>query len=175
MSTQPKSLKDRLNALAGNKPGAGKPVQTPKPEIDKLKKEPGTGKGRNYVPKGLGLGGAREGSGRPPSGIALERRQAKKILSEHVAEEVEVKVLDKITGKERILKKSRILIQLERLFQSSVNKDGTFNDGAIDKWLNRALGKAPQPLIGDEDEDPVRVNLGVEQILDKAYGDDDER
>lgn len=138
------------------------------PPIEKLK----TGKEIKTDKKEVdGRGGAREGSGRKPGGTSLARRLLRTMVQEHYTEEVEVKVKDPKTGIEHVIKKPRVVIAIDALFQVGVQtKDAT----ALDKYLNRALGKAPQPLIGDEDEDPVQVDLGVGRILDKAYGDDED-
>lgn len=143
-------------------------------EIQQLKKQGKTEKVKRrksrYVKKG-GNGGARPGSGRTPGGTAMQKRLIKKILADHYDEQVELKVKDPKSGKEVIIKKPRALAVMEKLYE--VGMAGSGNDAALDRWLNRALGKPPQPLVGDEDEVPVAIDLGVDRMLDKAYGDDD--
>lgn len=117
-------------------------------------------------------GGARPGSGRKPGGTALQKRIVKQVLAAHYDEEVEIEVKDAKTGKTVKVKKPRALAVMEKLYQ--VGMAGAGNDAALDRWLNRALGKPPQPLIGDEDEAPVAIDLGVDRMLDKAYGEDDD-
>lgn len=133
--------------------------------LENLKKstKPNRGNKENW-------GGAREGSGRQPGGTESQRRLRKQMTNEHFGEQVDIQVKDPKTGKIHTVKKSRILVQLERLYLAGYNS-GKLNADAIDKWLNRALGKAPQPIIGDEEEDPVQVDHGMERILGKAYGD----
>lgn len=154
------------------------PQKLTKPENEKLKRTPYGQKpnpkakgGGSYIPKGVGFG-KRNGSGRKTGGTFQQKRLNKRSINEHYNEEVDVKVKDPLNGKEKIIKKPRILVQLERLYRASTRPDGSFDVSAIDKWLNRALGKAPQPLIGDEEEDPIKVDLGIERILGKAYGRD---
>ena len=128
------------------------------PELENLKKDKETKKGKH--------GGVRPNSGRKEGGTALQKRLLKQAMVEHLEEEVDVTVRDRRTGKEHTVKKPRIQVILERLF----NFSGTHYQAA-DLWLNRAVGRAPQPLIGDVDEAPVQIDLGIGRILDKAYGD----
>ena len=111
------------------------------------------------------------GSGRKPGGTALQTRLLKELMKDHCNEEIEVTMMDKKTGKIVTIKKPRLIIAMEKLYQIGIKEDG--NDAAIDKWLNRAVGKAPQPLVWDEDEAPIRVDKqDMDRLLDKAYGDD---
>lgn len=111
------------------------------------------------------------GAGRPPSGQNLARRTLRAMLANHFSEEVEVELEDPKTHIIVKVKKPRVLAMMELMYQLAV-KNGDSMAG--DRWLNRALGKAPQPLIGDEEEDPIRVDLGVDRILGKIYDGDDE-
>lgn len=143
----------------------------PAPTTEKLKVEKETTKELNKAKTTGKNGGARPGSGRKPGGTALLRREIRALVQNHYNEEVWVKVKDPKTGIEREIKKPRVLIAIDVLFQVGItNKDAH----ALDRYLNRALGKPPQPLIGDEDEDPIQINHDVTPILEKAYGDDDE-
>lgn len=151
-------LDERLQNLAGgknNKINSGK-------GIIPAKKKKRDGRKNNH---------AGPGAGRPPGGQALERRTLRALLAKHYQEEVEIEVEDPKTHKMVKMKKPRALAMMEKLYEIGI-KNG--NDAAIDRWLNRALGKAPQPLIGDEDEDPIRVDLGAERILKKVYGSNDD-
>ncbi len=123
-----------------------------------------------YVKKGNN-GGKRPGSGRKPGGAALERRTLRAILSKHYGEDVTIEVEDPKTHKKVKIKKPRVLAMMEKLYETGIANGDT---AAIDRWLNRALGKPPQPLVGDEEEDPVRIDLGVDRILGKVYSGDDE-
>ena len=38
--------------------------------------------------------------------------------------------------------------------------------------VDRVDGKAPQPHIGDDGEDPIRFDLGIDRMLEKGYGED---
>lgn len=116
--------------------------------------------------------GGHHNGGRKPGGTAMQKRLRKQLLEDHFGEEVEVRVKDRKTGVEKIVMKPRAVVIMERLYMIGMGLvEG--DSAAIDKWLNRALGKAPQPLVGDEEEDPVQVDLGIGRIIDKAYGDTD--
>lgn len=174
------SAQSAIDSIKALTQGRNKAIETEKaPEskfgkLNKPKGAPGTGKGKYYVPLGIGSGGVREGSGRPPSGAVLERRTRKAQVNSHFGEEVEVEMLDPKTGKMVRVKKPRIVVQIERLYLASRNKDGTYNVQAIKDWLDRALGKAPQPHIGDEEEDPIQHQLGADRIIEGAYGSETE-
>ena len=114
-------------------------------------------------------GGSR-GGGRPTSEQMLIKRGLKKLIDEHTNAETDVRITDPKTGKVKIIKKPRMLVILEILFQiASQGKDV----GAIKEWLDRAVGKAPQPLRGDGDDDtPINLNLDINKMLNKAYGED---
>lgn len=151
---------ERLEALIGGK----KPAVV---KVEKLKTETKINLPKKRTVKDNG--GAREGSGRKPGGQALARRTLRAILAKHYAEEVEIEIEDPKTKKMVKIKKPRVLAMMEMMYQIA-EKNG--DSAAGDRWLNRALGKPPQPLIGDEEEDPVRVDLGVDRILGKVYNDE---
>ena len=143
----------------------------PAPSTEKLNSEKETTKPPKKAKTTGKNGGARPGAGRKPGGGALLRREIRALVQSHYNEEVTVKVKDPKTGIEREIKKPRVLIAIDTLFQVGIaNRDAH----ALDRYLNRALGKPPQPLIGDEEEDPIQINHDVTPILEKAYGDDDE-
>lgn len=113
-------------------------------------------------------GGAREGAGRPAGGSEGQRRARKLLIETHVEEKITVTVKDPKTGQPITIEKPRIVVAMEKLFQLGTKGDG--DAAALDKWMNRAVGKAVQPIVGDEDEPPVQVDLGVGRIIDKVYG-----
>ena len=41
-------------------------------------------------------------------------------------------------------------------------------------WLDRVMGKAPQPIRGDENDDtPIRMAFDITSILEKGYKDEE--
>lgn len=160
------SLADTIKALKKGVSPAAQNSQTPKQEQNgKSPKKP------EKKVDGRKNNKRHPNSGRKPGGGALARRLVRTLVQDHYTAEVEVTVKDPKTGNPHTIKKPRVLIAIDALFQVGVqNKDAH----ALDRYLNRALGKPPQPLVGDEDEDAIQVDLGVDRILDKAYGDRDD-
>lgn len=126
-----------------------KGARKPAPQTEKVKKS-------TYEKKG-GNGGARPGAGRKTSEENLVARGIKKWVDEHAVEKMAVQIKDPQTGKVRTIKKTRLMIALEKLYRIGVEGEG--NAEAIDKWLNRILGKAVQPLGGNGDDDPIVLRL----------------
>ena len=122
--------------------------KTPAPE-HMNKKRPNRGNTANWGGKRSGAGGVK-----PTKQKTLEERGHKQLIDKHVNEDVEVTIMDKKTGKTLKLKKSRLLVMLEKL--SNIGLAGAGNADAINKWLDRALGKPIQKLGGD-DENPIRL------------------
>lgn len=139
------SLKDRLARLKGEK----------KSPIEKLKKAEKSKKG-----------GKRSGSGRKPKESTLITRGIKAYLDQHINENVKIKVTDPKTGKSREIKKPRLVVVLERLFEAAVTDK---NVDAMNKWLDRALGK-PLQKIGGDDNQPLKLEIDIGPMLEKAYG-----
>lgn len=176
------SSKDTLKAIQEKLKGTTNPVESvatkkseinnkvaETPKVEKLKKKPDLG-GKTPGHKPLSSnGGARDGAGRPPGGLSLEKRTQKALLSNFFAEEIDVRMRDPKTGKEVVVKKPRTLIVAERLFKFT---DKT--PQAVDLYLNRVIGKAPQPVVGDEDEAPVQVNITAQRTLEKLYDEEPE-
>lgn len=155
-------LDDKIKALAGEKtPDKGKLI----------KGAPGTGRGRSYVPNGRGRGGDR-GGGRPPREDQLAKRGWKEKLEEFYEGEQMVQITDPKTGQVRVVPKNRVYIAIEKLFEIGV-KDKDVD--ALSKFLDRALGRPKQPLVGgDEDDEPIKHEVvGLEDILRKAYGNEE--
>ena len=156
------TLKDKLKRLAGEKPENAK----------KPSGEPGTGKGRNYVPNGKGRGGWRGGI-KPTKEEIIEERGRKEYVEEFYDGGMMIQITDPKTGKVRIVEKNRTLIALEKLFNRAVKGEG--DTEALAKFLDRALGRAKQPLTGgDEGDEPIKHEVvGLDGILEKAYGNED--
>lgn len=122
--------------------------------------------------KQVGKGGKREGSGRKPTEQTLIKKGIKQIVDTHANEEVEVLITDRATKKVIKVKKPRVLIVMEYLYKIGTGEN---NVGALKEWLDRSMGKAPQPLKGDENDDtPIRIGLDITSVLDKGYKDEDD-
>lgn len=168
MSKTPEQIRREVEGLTGKGP-AQPPAQvaTQSPKIENLKEGESFKEKPPEKEKSKGTwGGAREGAGGPPRGAALQRRIFKAAMEAHAGEEIEVTILDKKTGKTHVIKKTRFAIAVEKLFE--IGTKGGGNDMAIDRWLNRMIGKPAQPIIGgDEDDAPVSISLGVGEMLKK--------
>lgn len=119
-------------------------------------------------------GGARSGSGRKPLAQDEKRKTIKRQWEDFASEEIEVNELHKGTREIRKLKMARLRVAQEKLFKKVQEGDVS----AIREFNDRVGGKAPQTLRGgDEDDTPIQIELGVDRMLDKVYGnkdDDDE-
>lgn len=96
--------------------------------------------------KPKGRGGRREGSGRKPGKLSAAKRELRDLAKEHVPE---------------------MLDQLVRIAKSS--RQDSARVAAIKEVLDRAYGKAPQAIIGD-DENPIEIITRVALV---APGYDD--
>ena len=99
----------------------------------------------------MARGGKREGAGKPKGYKAphtLEASAAKKRIIELVSARV-----DELTSK---------------LFELAFSEKGDI--GAIKELLDRAFGKPMQPIVGDDEEPPIQIDLNIGRILDGAYG-----
>lgn len=112
-------------------------------------------------------------SGRKPKEETLIKSGVKRLLDMHINEDDTLTVRDVRTGKTVQVTKPRIVFVLEKLYRMGMKDEG--NHEALGKWLDRALGKAPQTLRGgDEDDAPLRIDVsGFEGLLGKAYGKSD--
>jgi hypothetical protein len=145
-------LQDKIKALRGETPKSEKPKKDM--EITPVKKK---------------NGGARPGSGRKPKIENLIEKGTKELFDQYANEEVELNVTNPKTGKTIVIKKPRKLIMLQKLWDIAMSMN---SHEAAEKWLNRVLGKPAQPIVGDDEMDPVRIEHDISDILDKAYGDD---
>lgn len=105
--------------------------------IEKLKK------GGEIKPKKKG--GKRQGSGRKPKEANLIARGIKNYLDKHFTGDAEIQITDPKSGEKRIISKPRIVAALEKLFSLGMKGEGDAD--ALNKWLDRALGKAPQSIV----------------------------
>jgi hypothetical protein len=119
---------------------------TPAPQLDDLKKSEPLKKGQ--------WGGKRAGAGgsKPTSEERAKERGIKAYLDQHVNEEVKIRITDPKTGKVREVSKPRIVIVLETLFNVGVQDK---NPDALNKWLDRALGK---PISIGKENNAVEPN-----------------
>lgn len=156
------SLVDRLNALTGKNPKIQKIENGIEEKIDH----------RHFNKR-------TPGSGRKPSEEKLIQRGIKALIDEHVNGEVDIQVADPKTGRVRMMKKPRVIVVLEKLFQIGM-REGDVD--ALNKWLDRALGKPKQAPLENEEERPLLIfdmntRLQFNRMLDKVYGtmDDTEK
>ena len=94
-------------------------------------------------------------SGRKPKEANIIARDTKAEMEKHFSELVPVKIRGK-DGTETIVMVSRTIRALQKLYEI-----GTINDGnadALNKWLDRNLGKPAQVIKGDENE-PVILRI----------------
>ena len=157
MSKKLDDISKKLNAL--KKPAT---AQTGKSEKSGTKHQ-----GAPYIKKG-GNGGIRPG-GIKPALPAMERRKTLKRAWDDFAnedDEVIIKQLEKGNVVQRRAKMKRL-----RVIQEAVYKKAKLGDvNAIREFNNRVYGHPKQPIVGDDEEAPVQVDLGVGRILDGAYG-----
>lgn len=133
-----------------------------------ISKKKSTHQGAVYVKKG-GQGGVRENAGKPALPAEALRKTLKNSWREFGAGEVEVKVreLHKGNVQERMVKMARLKVVQEALFKKT--KEGDV--AAIKEFNDRVFNKSAQPLVGDNDDDPIQVqHLGVSLMLHKVYG-----
>lgn len=117
-------------------------------QADSLKKEAPIKTGKR--------GGAREGSGRKTKETTLIARGIRDWVDSHINEEDTIAIVDRRTGTRVEVKKPRVVAVLEKLYQIGMKGEGDAD--ALNKWLDRALGKAVQPIAGDQDK-PILLKL----------------
>jgi hypothetical protein len=100
-------------------------------------------------------GGMRLGAGRKPKEANILARGIKAYLDAHYDEKVKIRVTDPKTGRVRENTKPRFVIALEQLFALGIGQTANGNADALSKWLDRALGKPKQPIVGDEENSPI--------------------
>lgn len=93
------------------------------------------------------------GSGRKPSQAKLVKKGIQEWIDAHMHEKVDVELLGK-DGKLKTMKMSRLTGALAKLYQLGMQNEGDAD--ALNKWLDRMLGKAAQVVKGDADE-PIRL------------------
>lgn len=96
------------------------------------------------------------GTGRKPKEIDITRRGIKAYLDSHFNESLKIKITDPKTGKEKVINKPRLVIVLEKLYEIGTQGEGSSD--ALNKWLDRALGKPLQTVGGDEDK-PILLKI----------------
>lgn len=132
------------------------------------------GGGRNHIPNGKPFGGRQPGSGRKPKESTIIFRGIREYIDEYFLGVEKVKVTDPISGKSRMVDKPRAVILAEDLFKkghygTAIDKDIP----AIKEFFDRAIGKSPQPIRGDaEDDTPIRLEHDIGDFLEKSYGDE---
>ena len=133
----------RKKLATGHTEPQGRPVDSDV-EPEKVKK--------GYQIKG-GNGGARPGAGRKPSQAKLVKKGIQEWIDAHMHEKVAVTLIGK-DGKLKTMKMSRLTGALAKLYEMGMDAKGDAD--ALNKWLDRMLGKAAQVVKGDADE-PIRL------------------
>ncbi len=136
-SSKPQSAAERIEALTSKLGGV---------KTEKLEKAKKPVRGKN--------GGVRPGSGRKPKAATLLERGIKEWVDQHINEMVDVKILAK-DGTTTIVKRARVAAVLEKLYLIGMTEN---NADALNKWLDRALGKPVQAIVGDE-EKPILLKV----------------
>lgn len=154
-----KSVLDSIKALKGTKAPT---VQ----KVEKVEKKQPTRQARPGKQNAGGTGGARPGAGRKTGPQDERRTTIKKSWEDFAGEEVEVTELHAGTKEQRKVKAKRLRVVQQKLYEQAVKGDVS----AIKEFNDRVGGKARQPVVGDMEEDPVQVDLGVDRLLEKAYG-----
>ncbi len=168
--TAKKSVADSIQELV-----KGKTIPAA-PHIEKSPESKTKHKG-NYKKKG-GHGGARQEAGRDPLPAEDKRRSRKQAWKEYGDEEVEVILKENTkagTVTERRVKMKRLRVVQETIYKKAVGISVAGDMEAAKEFNNRVLGKAPQPIVGDDEEDPIQINHDVTPILEKAYDNEEEK
>lgn len=156
------TAREAINSLIGQRGLTNTPQ--PAKEIKKIKKVDGR-KNNGGLP---GVG--RKSLEKDEKRFSVKQSWEGFATEEIVVELGSIKDLHKGTKAERKVKMSRLRIAQEKLFENVLKNDTT----AIKEFSDRVGGKARQPLVGDEEADPIRVDLGVDRLLGKAYGEDED-
>lgn len=123
-------------------------------------------------------GGKRANSGRKTLEKTIVNRGLKSMIDNYAKGDEEIEVEDPKTGLKRKIKKPRILWALETFFKFGMAqsaKQEVSGIQSLDKFMDRAVGKAAQPIRGEgEDDPPIKIGVDISDILKKAYGDKDE-
>jgi len=154
-----------LKKLTEQLKGASKtPVAPAAPKLEKLEKKRGKDKGKH--------GGKRNNSGRKPLEEDEKRVTLKRSYENYAGEEddVTVKRLENGTVVQRREKMARIRVLQEALYKKAREGDVS----AIKEFNDRVLGKSRQPIVGDDEEPPVQIDLGIGDVLDRATDYDDD-
>ena len=89
-------------------------------------------------------------SGRKPKESTLIEKGVKEWFDEHMKEQVEVQIQDPKTGVKRMIKMTRLMRVLQKLYEIGVRGEGSAD--ALNKWLDRMIGRPLQKIVGDENE-----------------------
>ena len=96
-------------------------------------------------------------SGRKVKEVNLIARGIKGYLDAHFNEKVKISIQDPKTGKTRTISKPRTIVALEALFNIGM-KDKSSD--ALNKWLDRSLGRPATILKGSESE-PIVLRIDI--------------
>jgi len=164
-----KEGRTKLKVLA---PTTGKGSEDEKKQEEKKSSSPKkiTG-GKNYKPKGVGIGGKREGAGRKTKDEKLGKiLGVSETLEQHLIEEVEVTELNVNTGARISTKKPTLRAILDMLRYQALKKSDV---RAAKEYLDRTVGRAKQHIdVKTEEivtEAEQRVPTLAEQKAANAY------
>lgn len=125
------------------KTSSSTPVSTTKTGGEGEKKQKIVTGGKAYKPKGIGIGGAREKSGREEKNIRLEITGVSKMIDQHLVEEVVVTEINVNTKQRTETKKPAVRAILDMLrYQALKHSDVR----AAKEYLDRTLGRAKQHI-----------------------------
>lgn len=151
-----------------------------KPEKTQKPKKPSRG-GKNYVPKGEGVGGARDHAGRLSKAERLQALGVSDTIEAHLIQEVDLsngsvpKIAD---GAAPILsKKPRLLAILDMLATKALGPEQSIP--AATEYLNRTLGRAKQTvevsgsIKADDQAAPTPAEMAAAQAYEDALEAED--
>lgn len=139
------STKETIAERAARLAGGGEVAVATVEKVEKRQARPGK-------QNAGGFGGARENAGRKP--LEEQRSTQFQLVRDFADRELEITERNTRTGKESKKKMTVLAFTLETLLTRVREKDMT----AIHEMLDRILGKAAQPLVGNDTE-PIRVRI----------------
>ena len=116
-------------------------------------------------PKKENRGGARANSGRPKNPQRQEFIKVFKDIRNHSNEVVALR--DKKTG--QIIKKKRVLFLLDALWTLAVNEKNVY---AIKEYFDRAIGKSPQTIEIEDNEEVDELNKKLNKLIKNVSGNE---
>lgn len=163
-------------ASATQKAGAAR-----KPEKKQKPKKPSRG-GRNYKPKGEGVGGKRDHAGRLTKAERLQALGVSDTLEAHLVQEITLEngrlpAAPDPEAKPIVSKKPRLVAILDMLAGEALGKGSV---PAATEYLNRTLGRAKQTvevsgsIKADDQAPPTPAEMAAAKAYEDALEDDDD-